>query len=45
MSQLSPLEQLMATITKDKPATRNINPSSTPSKEWTTAQIEIHVEM
>ena len=39
----SPLEQLMATITKDKPATRNINLSSTPSKEWTTAQIEINV--
>jgi hypothetical protein len=40
----SPLEQLMATITKDKPATRNINLSSTPSREWTTAQIEINVE-
>jgi hypothetical protein len=39
----SPLEQLMATITKDKPATRNINVSSTPSREWTTAQIEINV--
>lgn len=41
---MSPLEQLMATITKDKPATRNINPTSTPSKEWTTNQIEIQVE-
>jgi hypothetical protein len=39
----SPLEQLMATITKDKPATRNISPSSTPSREWTTAQIEVNV--
>jgi hypothetical protein len=39
----SPLEQLMATITKDKPATRNVNLSSTPSKEWTTTQIEINV--
>jgi hypothetical protein len=39
----SPLEQLMATITKDKPATRNISPSSTPSKEWTTAEIEVNV--
>ena len=43
-TKMSPLEQLMATITKDKPATRNINPTSTPSKEWTTGQIEIHVE-
>jgi hypothetical protein len=39
----SPLEQLMATITKDKPATRNISPSSTPSKEWTTSEIEVNV--
>lgn len=39
----NPLEQLMATITKDKPATRNISPSSTPSKEWTTAEIEVNV--
>ena len=39
----SPLEQLMATITKDNPVTRNISPSSTPSKEWATAQIEMHV--
>lgn len=41
---MSPLEQLMATLTKDKPSTRHINPSMTPSKEWTTTQIEIHVE-
>jgi hypothetical protein len=31
-SPTNPLEQLMATITKDKPATRNISPSSTPNK-------------
>lgn len=34
----------MATLTKDKPATRHINPTLAPSKEWTTAQIEINVE-
>jgi hypothetical protein len=40
---ISPLEQLMAAITNDKPITRNLNPSATPSKEWTTAQLEIKV--
>ena len=39
----NPLEQLMAAITKDKPATRSISPSATPSKEWTTAQIEVKI--
>ena len=40
---ISPLEQLMAAITNDKPITRNLNPSATPSKEWTTVQLEIKV--
>jgi hypothetical protein len=37
----NPLEQLMAAITRDTPATRNLNPSATPSNEWITANMEI----
>jgi len=39
----NPLEDLMALITKDVAVTRDINPSATPSKEWTTAQIEVQI--
>jgi hypothetical protein len=39
----NPLEQLMAAITKDKPVTRNLNPSATPSNEWTTAHMEVKI--
>jgi hypothetical protein len=42
-SPKNPLEELMAAITKDKAVTRDLNPSATPSKEWTTAQIEVQV--
>ena len=37
------LEQLMAAITKDRPVTRHINSSATPSNEWTTANMEIKI--
>jgi hypothetical protein len=39
----NPLEQLMAAITKDRPATRSLNASQFPSKEWTSAQIEVQI--
>ena len=39
----NPLEQLMAAITKDRPVTRHINSSATPSNEWTTANMEIKI--
>ncbi|MFL6315182.1 MAG: hypothetical protein ACJ73C_00395 [Nitrososphaeraceae archaeon] len=39
----NPLEELMAVITKDKAVTRDLNPSATYSKEWTTAQIEVQI--
>jgi caspase domain-containing protein len=39
----SPLEELMANIAKDKPATRNLDVSSAPSRGWTTAQIELNI--
>jgi hypothetical protein len=39
----NPLEQLMASITNDRPVTRNVNPSATPSKEWTSTQIEVKI--
>jgi hypothetical protein len=42
-STKNPLEDLMAIITKDKAVTRDLNPSATPSKEWTTAQIEVQI--
>jgi hypothetical protein len=40
---INPLEQLMASITRDRPVTRNVNPSATPSKEWTSRQIEVSI--
>jgi hypothetical protein len=40
----NPLEQLMAAMTKDKPATRSLIPSQFASKEWTSAQIEVKIE-
>jgi Caspase domain len=42
-SPKNPLEELMATITKDRPTTRDLNPSATSSREWTTAQIEVQI--
>jgi Caspase domain len=42
-SPTNPLEQLMTIITKDKAVTRDLNPSATPSKEWTTAQLEVKI--
>jgi hypothetical protein len=39
----SPLEQLMLAMTKDSPQSRDMNPSAVPSKEWTTAQIEVKI--
>jgi hypothetical protein len=39
----NPLEQLMASITNDRPVTRNVNPSATPGKEWTSTQIEVKI--
>jgi Caspase domain len=42
-SPKNPLEELMSAITKDRPTTRDVNPVATPSKEWTTAQIEVQI--
>jgi hypothetical protein len=42
-SPKNPLEELIAAITKDRAVTRDLNPSAAPSKEWTTAQIEVHI--
>jgi hypothetical protein len=42
-SPKNPLEELMAAITNDRTVTRDLNPSAAPSKEWTTAQIEVHI--
>lgn len=39
----NPLEQLLATLTNDRPATRSLNASQFPSKEWTSAQIEVQI--
>jgi hypothetical protein len=39
----NPLEQLMAALTKDSAATRSLNASQFPSKEWTSAQIEVQI--
>jgi hypothetical protein len=38
-----PLEDLLAALAADKPATRNLNPAAYPSREWTTAQLEVRV--
>jgi hypothetical protein len=38
-----PLEQLLAALTEDKASTRQLNPAASPSKEWTTAQIEVQI--
>jgi hypothetical protein len=37
------LEEMMAAMTVDKPISRDLLPSATPSKEWTTSQIEVHI--
>jgi hypothetical protein len=39
-----PLEQLLAAVIEDEPRTRNLNPAAYPSKEWVTAQVEVHVK-
>jgi hypothetical protein len=41
----NPLEQLLSFITKEEIpiGTRNLNPSAFPSKEWTSAQLEVKI--
>jgi hypothetical protein len=40
---LSPLDLLLATISSELPASRNLVPAAHPSAEWTTAQVAIEV--
>lgn len=42
-SPSNPLEQMMEAMTVDKPVSRDLLPSATPSKEWTTSQIEVQI--
>jgi hypothetical protein len=39
----NPLEELFASITEEKPLTRNIDAAAYPSREWVTSQIEIRM--
>jgi len=38
-----PLEQLLARVVEYEPETRNLVPAAYPSKQWVTAQVEVHV--
>jgi Caspase domain len=40
----NPLDQLIAAIAADQPATRTLTPSATPSREWTVTQLEVRIE-
>lgn len=42
-SSASPLDQLLAAMAADRPATRNLTPAAYPSQEWTTSQVEVQV--
>jgi len=37
----SPLDELLATAAADRPPTRTLTPASSPSEEWTVAQLEV----
>jgi hypothetical protein len=39
-----PLEELLAAVTAREPKTRNLNPAAFPSREWVTAQVEVHIK-
>ena len=39
-----PIEALLQALAAEKPATRNLNPASFPSREWVTAQMEVRVK-
>ncbi|MGZ4864913.1 MAG: caspase family protein [Halobacteriota archaeon] len=38
-----PLEELLAAVTVQEPATRNLNPAQYPSREWVAAQVEVRI--
>lgn len=38
-----PLEDLLRALAAERPPTRNLNPAAYPSREWTTAQLEVRV--
>lgn len=40
---LTPLDRLLATISSERPPSRNLIPAAHPSAEWTTAQVAIEV--
>jgi hypothetical protein len=40
----NPLEQLLSALDAEKPPTRTLTPSATPSKEWTVGQVEIRIQ-
>ncbi|MEN6437857.1 MAG: caspase family protein [Syntrophobacter sp.] len=40
----NPLEELISTITADQPLKRQLIPAAYPSREWVTAQLEVHVK-
>jgi uncharacterized protein YbdZ (MbtH family) len=40
----NPLEELLASVAAREPGTRNLNPAAYPSREWTTAQVEVHIK-
>ena len=37
------LEQLLAMVADSTPPTRHLNPAVYPTREWTTAQVEVYV--
>ncbi|HEX7312948.1 MAG TPA: caspase family protein [Pyrinomonadaceae bacterium] len=39
-----PLEDMLQALAAERPSTRNLNPASYPSREWTTAQLEVRVK-
>ena len=39
----NPLEQLLVAVAAEKPATRELSWSASPSGEWVTAQVEVHI--
>lgn len=40
----NPLEKLFASISEEKPKTRNLDLSANPSRKWFTTQVEIHID-
>ncbi len=39
-----PLEEILAAVTAQEPKTRNLNLAAYPSREWVTAQVEVHIK-